>query len=284
MTREKTPGANPAISLFVFLLIFLPITAFFEYAVVNWSYGGWITGMMWSVGISAVITMVLLRRPIAELGFGWGKPKYLFAGLFIPIAYGVISIAISIVLGLVKYDTTMASKIISNQYGLNFITASLAPLALFFAHGVSSMGGAVASGLGEEIGWRGFLAPELRKIMPFFAVSLISGMIWGAWHFPILFGGNYGPAGAPSWLEASKLMAATTFIAFPMTYLRLRSGSVWPAAILHGSHNLFLNNVIARLADGENGKTYVGETGLVTLAVGAVFAIITILLAKRRNL
>jgi uncharacterized protein len=44
---------------------------------------------------------------------------------------------------------------------------------------------AVAAATGEEIGWRGFLVPELAKILPFSGVALVSGLIWASWHYPI---------------------------------------------------------------------------------------------------
>jgi hypothetical protein len=40
---------------------------------------------------------------------------------------------------------------------------------------------AMAFGFGEELGWRGFLVPELVKIMGFTNVALISGAHWALW-------------------------------------------------------------------------------------------------------
>ncbi len=39
----------------------------------------------------------------------------------------------------------------------------------------------LSTALGEEIGWRGFLVPELAKMMSFTKVSVLSGIIWTAW-------------------------------------------------------------------------------------------------------
>lgn len=39
-------------------------------------------------------------------------------------------------------------------------------------------------GLGEEIGWRGFLVPQLAKLTTFTWVALISGIIWASGIFP----------------------------------------------------------------------------------------------------
>ncbi len=48
--------------------------------------------------------------------------------------------------------------------------------------------------LGEEVGWRGFLYPELNKSMGKIPTWLLGGFIWGAFHFPvmILAGYEYG--------------------------------------------------------------------------------------------
>ena len=51
--------------------------------------------------------------------------------------------------------------------------------------------------LGEEIGWRGFLVPELTGWVGFRRASLYSGVIWGAWHLPGILTGAYGAAGTP---------------------------------------------------------------------------------------
>jgi Type II CAAX prenyl endopeptidase Rce1-like len=44
----------------------------------------------------------------------------------------------------------------------------------------------LASALGEEIGWRGFLVPELFKNIGFTGTALISGVVWACWHYPLL--------------------------------------------------------------------------------------------------
>lgn len=89
--------------------------------------------------------------------------------------------------------------------------------------------------LGEEWGWRGWLVPRLVGKDGVLAGLLLSGFIWGIWHAPLtMLGYNYPRLG--SW-------AALVFIAFcvpagvVMGWLRLRTGSVWPAVVAHGSLN-----------------------------------------------
>jgi membrane protease YdiL (CAAX protease family) len=54
---------------------------------------------------------------------------------------------------------------------------------------------------------------------------------------------------------------------FPFAWLRLRSGSVWPAAILHASHNLYVQGFFDRVT------VNTGFTNWLTSEFGAGLAI-----------
>jgi hypothetical protein len=60
-------------------------------------------------------------------------------------------------------------------------------------------------------------------------------------------------------------------LSVPMAWLRLRSGSVWPAAILHASHNLFVQGFFDRVTvDSGPTRWLTGEFGAaLALAIGA---------------
>src|SRR5699024_7537754 len=51
--------------------------------------------------------------------------------------------------------------------------------------------------LGEEIGWRGWLTPQLLPlgVVP---TIIITGIIWGLWHTPVLLLGHNYPQ-LPGW-------------------------------------------------------------------------------------
>ncbi|MEH6535952.1 MAG: type II CAAX endopeptidase family protein [Psychroserpens sp.] len=47
--------------------------------------------------------------------------------------------------------------------------------------------GLYAGPLGEELGWRGFLLPELQKIFSNLKSAVIIGIIWFVWHIPLFW-------------------------------------------------------------------------------------------------
>lgn len=85
---------------------------------------------------------------------------------------------------------------------------------------------------GEEIGWRDYLVPRLLPLGEAWAF-LISGAVWAIWHLPynLLLGFNGGAAGFPLFAAYTVLLGAV------LGLLRLRSGSVWPCAVLHAAAN-----------------------------------------------
>jgi membrane protease YdiL (CAAX protease family) len=93
--------------------------------------------------------------------------------------------------------------------------------------------------LGEELGWRGYLLPRLmERFSPRNAV-LITGVIWGIWHAPMIaLGHNYGLdyIGYP-WLGILLMtLFCVAFGAF-IASLSIKTQSAIPAALSHASLN-----------------------------------------------
>ena len=100
--------------------------------------------------------------------------------------------------------------------------------------------------LGEELGWRGFLYPQLKDRFGRTKGWLLGGVIWGAWHWPLiaLVGYEYGAAAGNS---AGYIGAPVTgMIVFSVITAGLgvlhawvyeKSECIWLPALLHGAFN-----------------------------------------------
>jgi membrane protease YdiL (CAAX protease family) len=131
----------------------------------------------------------------------------------------------------------------------------------------------LASALGEEIGWRGFLVPELAKQMSFTKLSLLSGAIWAVWHSPVLLFADYN-AGTNRGYALGCFAVMVVSVGSIAAWLTLKSGSLWPAALLHASHNLFIQEIFDNLMR-DTGRTlwYTTEFGAALAVTTAAFAL-----------
>lgn len=92
---------------------------------------------------------------------------------------------------------------------------------------------------GEEGGWRGYMMPKLMNLMGTKKAVLIGGIIWGLWHAPLTcIGHNFGTdyPGFP-YLGILIMCISCTSLGIALTYITVKSGSVWPAAIMHAVNN-----------------------------------------------
>jgi membrane protease YdiL (CAAX protease family) len=127
-----------------------------------------------------------------------------------------------------------------------------------------------ATTLGEEIGWRGFLVPELAKRYSFTATAVLSGVIWAVWHVPIIVFAGYN-AGT-GWYGLAVVSANMICLCFVLTWLRLKSGSLWTAVILHASSNHFIQHFFDPLT------AYTGEAKYILGEFGIGFTVVVALL------
>jgi membrane protease YdiL (CAAX protease family) len=128
------------------------------------------------------------------------------------------------------------------------------------------------SALGEELGWRGLLVPELAKLTTFTRTALISGAIWALWHTPLILFADYN-SGAPKPYAVLCFAVAVIGISFAFAWLRLRSGSVWTGMLMHASHNLWIQGFFDRVTIDT------GRTRWFTTEFGAALALVAVIVA-----
>ena len=134
---------------------------------------------------------------------------------------------------------------------------------------------------GEEWGWRGYLLPKMRSLLPTVPTLLITGLIWGLWHAPLtIIGHNYGVGypGFPFTGIAMMCLFCITLGIF-MSYVALKTGSCIPAILAHGAVNGIAAIGIYFTFDGGNpfvGPAPTGIIGLIPFLVIALFMVINL--------
>ena len=95
---------------------------------------------------------------------------------------------------------------------------------------------------------------------------LVSGVLWGLWHVPLIVTGLYA-AGPNRLLSAAVFMVSVVAITVPMSWARLATGSIWPAAFLHGAWNTIIQGAFDPSTAGPNALVWTGESGVRRAAI-----------------
>jgi membrane protease YdiL (CAAX protease family) len=148
-----------------------------------------------------------------------------------------------------------------------------AVMVLTWMAGGATIGAFLA--FGEEVGWQGFLVPEVSAITTFARTSLTRGLIWSVWHYPLIVGGVYGPTETPLWYRLVCFTTTMTAVSFAFTWLRIRSGSLWTGVWLHASHNVFFQEIYPNLTtESDSTMWYVDEFGAFSALAAVLVAIV----------
>ncbi|MBS1840092.1 MAG: CPBP family intramembrane metalloprotease [Acidobacteria bacterium] len=273
-------------SVITYLLLVFAFSSLFYFLVLKAhtlgaGAGLYVMGLMWCPGLAAMATLKLGGRKLSELGWNWPTSKHAFQSWAIPLCYALVAYLIVWTFGFGGFPNREFMEQIGTRMGLRIPLWSSTALYVVLAGSFGLIRG-LASALGEEIGWRGFLVPELFKKIGFTGAALISGIIWSCWHYPLLIWGDYN-SGTPTWYGLTCFTVMVISLSFIFAWMRLKSGSLWTGALLHASHNLYIQAILTPLTRN-TGKTawYIDE-------FGAVLPVVTLLLAiyvwtKRKEL
>jgi membrane protease YdiL (CAAX protease family) len=248
----QTRTVDTRAELTTFLALTFALSAIFWWLIIDagslGAHGGlYVLALMWCPGVSALVTRLIFQHDLRGEGWGLGAPRWLALAYLLPVAYATVAYGAVWLLGLGGVDLS------------RFTTGT----ATFLVLGTIQ---SLLSATGEELGWRGFLVPTLAKHMSFGRLAVLSGAIWAVWHFPLIIFADYN-SGTATWYSLLCFAAMVIALAVILAWLRLRSGSVWPAAILHASHNLFVQGFFDRVT------VDTGPTPWLTSEFGAALAI-----------
>lgn len=250
--------ARPWQKVCLFVMLVYGISAPFEYlAIQSGSMGGggglYALGGMWSPAVAAMIMKLLFRKETAPFGWRWGAWRYQIWSAIVPFLYTLLAYGLVWSLGL---GDLLPEKII--------------PRATRFLQGAIVPGLLLA--VGEEIGWQGYMVPEVAAHYGFTAAGLTRGIVWSVWHYPMIIAGIYGNE-TPVWynLVCFTLLLTSTSIIY--AWLRLKSGSLWTGAIMHASHNGLIQVLFTPITLATGVTAYfIDEFGAATALAGSVAA------------
>jgi uncharacterized protein len=141
------------------------------------------------------------------------------------IAFG-LTLLITVAASAIVWATPLASFVLPEGGILNVVINFLISFLILV----------LTFSLGEEIGMRGYLQPRLMSLGRTRAL-LVVGLVWATWHMPLYyFVAKFFPVG--NVLLFVPLFYGTIVAAsFLFGYLRIYTGSTWPAVIAHSVHN-----------------------------------------------
>lgn len=270
MTASETDKRAAWKAITIFLVILTAISAVWHFAIVALApVSIYVGALMWCPAIAAFLTLKVTRRKIASLPWGIGTWRDNIQSYLIPVAYVTISYALAWIFGFGGVPDAGTVSEWSAELGLpcSPVLASSLMIALSATIQFAKSLGTIA---GEEIGWRGFFIWELRKVLPFSGVVLISGIVWSAWHYPIII--KYG-FGDPLFQIACFTLMITSMSVI-MAYYTFRSKSLWPAIFFHGAHNIYIQKIFSPLTTSDDHtRFWIDEYGLMIPVIVTLMAI-----------
>ena len=261
----------PRTKILVFLILTFAFSSIFYYLIISSeSLHPYSFGIMWCPGLAAILTQLIFQHNLRGLGWQVGKPKYWLWSYALPVLYGGVVYGIVWLTGLGRL--ILFERVYQVAEQMNIEVHSPVLLLVIYIFGMGTIGVIInmTSALGEEIGWRGLLVPELYREFSFAKTALISGIIWAIWHSPVILFADYNNTGVSIWYGLACFAVMVIGMSFAFAWLRLKSGSLWTAVILHGSHNLFIQGIFTPFT-GDTGLTpYVIDEFGVGLALAAI--------------
>jgi uncharacterized protein len=271
---NKKPGG-----ITVFLLLTLGFSSIFYFLIaksgqVGGGWGAYVGCLMWCPGVAGLLTCKYFGRGLSGLGWNWGRSRYQIICYFIPLAYAAAIYTFVWLTGLGGFYDSQFVERFSDAFGLGPLRPWVSIALYFLFTATITVIRDCATVLGEEIGWRGFLVPELAKRNSFAATAIISGFIWALWHYPIFLFANGYNGGTPIWYYLPLFTVLLPAISFLWTWMRLKSQSLWPCVVLHASHNTFFQQFFDPLTVNNSKTRYVaGEFGVALLVISVLMAI-----------
>ncbi len=236
MTNKKTELKRLLIFLFfAFVLSWIPAIIFNK----TIGYHEWFETnkypvLFWFVGYGPALANILTRMITKE---GWhdsmlhlklkGNIKYYLIAVFALVAIGIVEGVLATIIYGNSDFSDMGAGLNGMQIAGTVLTVIVTiPLMAF-------------NTFGEEFGWRGYMNQKMESLLGTTGTVVVGGIIWGLWHAELtVVGHNFGTEydGYP-YLGILAMCISCTFLGMGLMWLTKKTGSVYPAAIMHAANN-----------------------------------------------
>jgi membrane protease YdiL (CAAX protease family) len=222
---------------------------------------GLVYALMWTPGIASIVARLVFREGFRDVSFRFGGAagwRAIGLAWLLPVGVGALAYGAAWGAGLASFHVPALADVGLSTLGQPARFALLLGLSLTLVMLVS-----LVSAAGEEIGWRGYLLTRLVEAeVP--RPVLVSAVVWGVWHLPLVLSGQYA-AGGNRILSGAVFLATVVGVGFVISWMRLSTGSVWPAVVLHGAWNAVIQEAFDVSTKGPS--IWVGESGILVAAV-----------------
>jgi uncharacterized protein len=268
-TMDSVKRARRGLAIFFAVLIAASVPLYVDIARNGLEPSAFIP-LVYVPAFASIVARLALREGFADVSFRLDRRSVwpMLLGLMYPIAVATPAYAIAWSTGIARFapaavhplgfpipGDTPSERILASA----IIAVTVGPLAM------------AVLALGEEIGWRGYMLTRLieaRVPQP----VLVSGLVWGLWHAPMILNGKYIETSRP--LVTCLLFVVTVSgSGWLAARLRLETGSIWPPVVMHASWNATVVSFFGASTQGDPETLWIGEGGvLVALSTTAVTA------------
>ncbi|HEY32433.1 MAG TPA: CPBP family intramembrane metalloprotease [Dehalococcoidia bacterium] len=271
---------SPKKKVLLFVAIVFPLTWLID--LVNWLLGGTDNLIMFTVlmvvamfvpaVVAAIIMQWVTKEKLRDAGVKWGKKRYILKAYLLMLAIALVTYGLTLVVGWGRIDSDASTlKEFLDTLG---VTADIPSSVLLGVVGFTALfTGVIVNttyAFGEEFGWRGFLLPNLLHLGKLKA-CLISGVIWGVWHTPLILMGHLYE-GYPV-LGVLMITIMCVFLGIIFGWLRIASGSLIPAIVAHAALNAQMLAYFPSFLVTDVDPVLGGGTGIIGLGVMGVVAL-----------
>jgi len=271
---------SPRARVILFLIIVFPLTWLIH--LVNWLLGGtenliifpilMILAMFVPALAVAIILQFVTKEGLRNVGIQWGKRRYIARAYLLMLVISLVTYGLTLAIGWGRIDSDATT--LRDFLDALGVTADIPSSILLGVAGFTALITAVVVNLtyafGEELGWRGYLLPNLLHLGRLKA-CIISGAIWGVWHTPLILMGHLY-LGYP-YLGVLMMTIMCILLGIIFGWLRLASDSLIPAIVAHAALNAQLLAYFPSFLVTDVNPVLGGGTGAIGLGVMAAVAL-----------